>query len=106
PSRFDTMSPGGAAGGFANSYETPGWQRAQKNWSRGGASRGLKSPQTIDGELVASSTGEASRYSVGDRVHHNKFGEGTVETVDGNKLVVAFDVAGSKKVVDSFIRAA
>src|SRR4051794_6269245 len=60
-SRFDTMTP------FNSSYTTPGWQRAQANraatgeaFGRGGASpRGARGrgPTTIEGELVARSTG-------------------------------------------------
>ena len=57
---------------------------------------------TIEGELVAKSTG-SSPYSVGDRVFHQKFGYGKVALVDGNKLTIQFDKAGEKRVVDSFV---
>jgi DNA helicase II / ATP-dependent DNA helicase PcrA len=59
---------------------------------------------TIDGELVAKSTGTVSEFVVGDRVFHQKFGNGNVTAIDGNKLVVAFDKAGEKRVVDSFVQ--
>ena len=36
---------------------------------------------------------------------HTKFGPGTVEAVDGNKLTVEFDKAGRKMVLDSFVEA-
>jgi DNA helicase-2/ATP-dependent DNA helicase PcrA len=62
-----------------------------------------RAPLTIEGELVAKSTGTASDFSVGDRVFHLKFGNGNVVTVDGNKLTIAFDKAGEKRVVDSFV---
>jgi len=52
---------------------------------------------------VAKSTGTVSAYAVGDRVFHQKFGNGNVTVVDGNKLTIAFDRAGEKRVVDSFI---
>jgi DNA helicase-2/ATP-dependent DNA helicase PcrA len=58
---------------------------------------------TIEGELVAKSTGAVSPYAVGDRVFHQKFGNGNVVQVEGNKLTIAFDRAGEKKVVDSFV---
>ena len=61
-------------------------------------------PLTIEGELVAKSTGTASEFAVGDRVFHQKFGNGNVIVVDGNKLTIQFDKAGEKKVVDSFVR--
>jgi DNA helicase-2/ATP-dependent DNA helicase PcrA len=62
-----------------------------------------KSPLTIEGELVAKSTGTVSSFTVGERVFHQKFGNGNVVAVDGNKLTIAFDKAGEKRVVDSFV---
>ena len=38
-----------------------------------------------------------------DRVFHQKFGYGHVVKIDGNKLTIAFEKAGEKKVVDSFV---
>ena len=61
---------------------------------------------TIEGELVARSViGGTAKFSVGNRVFHQKFGPGTVAAVDGNKLTVDFDKAGQKRVVDSFVEA-
>jgi DNA helicase II / ATP-dependent DNA helicase PcrA len=60
-------------------------------------------PLTIEGELVAKSTGTVSSFNVGDRVFHQKFGNGNVTAIDGNKLTIAFDRAGEKRVVDSFV---
>jgi DNA helicase-2/ATP-dependent DNA helicase PcrA len=60
-------------------------------------------PLTIEGELVAKSTGTTSPFSVGDRVFHLKFGNGNVTAIEGNKLTIAFDKAGEKRVVDSFV---
>jgi DNA helicase-2/ATP-dependent DNA helicase PcrA len=62
-----------------------------------------RTPLTIEGELVAKSTGALSAFSVGDRVFHLKFGNGNVTAVDGNKLTIAFDKAGEKRVVESFV---
>jgi DNA helicase-2/ATP-dependent DNA helicase PcrA len=61
------------------------------------------SPLTIEGELIAKSTGAVSDFTVGDRVFHIKFGNGNVTAIDGNKLTIAFDKAGEKRVVDSFV---
>jgi DNA helicase II / ATP-dependent DNA helicase PcrA len=125
-SRFDDMET------FGSSYATPGWQRARgkRGGSGGGfggdqggfrepqagsfretgAARGAgatsprtRGPLTIEGELVAKSTGTVSAFAVGDRVFHQKFGNGNVVHVEGNKLTIAFDRAGEKKVVDSFV---
>jgi DNA helicase-2/ATP-dependent DNA helicase PcrA len=65
-----------------------------------------RAPLTIEGELVAKSTGTISAFSIGDRVFHQKFGNGDVVAVDGNKLTIAFDKAGEKRVVDSFVQRA
>jgi DNA helicase-2/ATP-dependent DNA helicase PcrA len=117
PSRFDNVES------FGSSYTTPGWQRAQANRARGqggrnggqagsgfnesqspfSSSRNKRAPMTIEGELVAKSTGTTSEFSLHDRVFHQKFGYGEVVKVDGNKLTIAFEKAGEKKVVDSFV---
>ena len=89
PSRFDNVES------FGSSYTTPGWQRAQANRARGqgkskrpgarrlrrganrrsqaraampsggGFSRNKRAPMTIEGELVAKSTGTVSEFSLG-----------------------------------------
>jgi DNA helicase-2/ATP-dependent DNA helicase PcrA len=124
PSRFDNVES------FGSSYTTPGWQRAQANRNRnrgggqarggfdesqssysgsrgdafaGGFSRNKRGPMVIEGELVAKSTGTVSEFSLDDRVFHQKFGYGHVVKIDGNKLTIAFEKAGEKKVVDSFV---
>ncbi|MBN9306867.1 MAG: ATP-dependent DNA helicase [Devosia sp. 67-54] len=94
-SRFSMADP------FDSVYETPGWQRAraQAKDRRGGG------PLTIDGDLVARSTddGRGSKYSVGERVFHLKFGYGRIDSIEGNKLSIEFEKAGRKKVLDSFV---
>jgi DNA helicase-2/ATP-dependent DNA helicase PcrA len=98
-SRFADMDRAG--GGYAS----PGWRRAQERT----AAYGFKAPsrrEPIEGEarLVAVSTADAEGgYGRGDRVFHQKFGYGRVQGVEGNKLTVAFDKAGEKKVIDTFV---
>jgi len=72
-------------------------------YSGGGFSRNKRGPMVIEGELVAKSTGTVSEFSLDDRVFHQKFGYGNVVKIDGNKLTIAFEKAGEKKVVDSFV---
>ena len=98
PSRFDE-----AETTFGSSYATPGWQRAQRQWKQPAAAP-RRTPLTLDGELVAASTGHDSAFSVGDRIMHEKFGYGTVTDIDGNKLTIEFETAGRKRVVDSFVQ--
>ncbi len=99
PSRFDDTSP--AAAPFQSTYQTPGWQRAQQQWKKDGFKK--KTPVQLEGELVASSTATQSTFAMDDRVFHQKFGYGRVTEIDGNKLTVEFEKAGSKRVVDSFL---
>jgi len=95
-SRFDTDTTP-----FSGNYDTPGWQRAQRN--RNKASAGYaRPPRQIDGELVASGT-SASGYALGERVFHQKFGYGEIMSTDGDKLTIEFDKAGTKKVLASFV---
>jgi DNA helicase II / ATP-dependent DNA helicase PcrA len=66
--------------------------------------RGVGSPResrtmTIDATAI-------SPYEPGARVFHQKFGYGTVDAVEGDKLSVAFDKAGTKHVVSRFVTAA
>ena len=99
---------------FAGSgYSSPGWQRAQRQNAasasagveRGSAFAARQERQIIEGEgrLVAVSEPGAASYKAGERVFHQKFGYGRVKYVEGNKLTVAFEKAGDKKVIDSFL---
>ncbi|MCX5497116.1 UvrD-helicase domain-containing protein [Kaistia dalseonensis] len=96
-SRFDRADP------FQNTYSTPGWQRAQANRAAGAKPAAKSNTRLIEGELIAKSTGSKSDYAIGERVFHQKFGYGHIEDIEGNKLTVAFEKAGTKKVVDSFV---
>ncbi len=89
---------------FGSGYSSPGWKRAQ---DRGATpSRANRSVIEGDGRLVAVSAPSSSAYSRGDRVFHVKFGYGKIASIEGNKLTVAFDKAGEKKVIDSFVEKA
>ncbi|AID30945.1 DNA helicase-2/ATP-dependent DNA helicase PcrA [Mesorhizobium sp. USDA 4775] len=131
-SRFDSVGANTEkSGAFSNTYSTPGWQRAQanrteatdRNWgtrsghqverigygetdSGYGAGRTSVKGRTIDGELVAKSVADKpSPFSVGDRVFHQKFGNGNISAIEGNKLTIDFDKAGQKRVLDGFVAA-
>ncbi|MEH2562547.1 ATP-dependent helicase [Bradyrhizobium sp. AZCC 2289] len=107
---------GSDRGGFEESQSSFSGSRSDASGSRsdaysrneagGGFSRNKRGPMVIEGELVAKSTGTNSEFSLDDRVFHQKFGYGNVVKVDGNKLTIAFEKAGEKKVVDSFVERA
>ncbi|HRF09403.1 MAG TPA: UvrD-helicase domain-containing protein [Xanthobacteraceae bacterium] len=101
-SRFDRAEP------FTSGYSTPGYQRAQQR--RGGFSDQRKGysrgPTTIEGEILARSSGPSAGFDIGDRVFHEKFGYGEIMDVEGTKVIVEFDKAGEKKLVASFLKKA
>lgn len=92
----------------------PGWHRAQfsepsvqRNWDHGAS----KATKTIEGSASRISKPKPkkqaiSSYAVGERVFHDKFGYGTIEDVEGNKLLINFDHSGEKRVMDQFVTAA
>jgi DNA helicase-2/ATP-dependent DNA helicase PcrA len=94
----------GGGGGFRDGGAGGDRGSGGGSWQAGAQGRGRSGPQTIEGELITKSTGVTSAYKIGDRVFHQKFGNGNVVQVDGNKLTIAFDRAGEKKIVDSFVQ--
>ncbi len=99
---------------FDRDYGTPGWQRMQSavkagryqprnnRWQQYGHG------QVIDAQadLVTTNDPAATRFKVGERVFHQKFGYGAIMAADGNKLDVEFEKAGRKKVIDKFVEPA
>ena len=47
-----------------------------------------------------------SAHTVGERVFHQKFGYGAIIAIEGDKLEIAFEKAGTKKVVARFVTGA
>ncbi len=81
----------------ADGYNSPGWKRLQARSQIRGMSQPKESRNTIiDLEAVSS-------FGLGDRVFHSKFGYGAVTGIEGDKLEIAFEKAGLKKVVAKFI---
>jgi DNA helicase II / ATP-dependent DNA helicase PcrA len=79
----------------ADVYNAPGWRRMQ---ARAGAAapRALAAPG-------ARGPDEGPMFRTGERVRHERFGTGTVMTVDGDKLGVAFDRGGEKHIIARFL---
>ena len=82
-----------------SSARGPGWQRA--------LATGYDPKQQRVRESTRSAASFAAKprtdIALGDRVFHDKFGYGEVMGQDGNKLVIEFDKAGEKRVIDSFV---
>jgi DNA helicase-2/ATP-dependent DNA helicase PcrA len=79
----------------ADVYNSPGWKRLKSRAQRSPAAK----PVTLNVKATTS-------FTTGERVFHIKFGYGEVMEIDGDKLTIEFDHAGSKKLVASFVKPA
>jgi DNA helicase-2/ATP-dependent DNA helicase PcrA len=62
-----------------------------------------KRPKTIEAWEQPGRAARQDRIEVGARVFHDKFGYGTVTATDDDRLDIAFDKAGDKRVLDRFV---
>ena len=93
---------GAAQGGFGPSgfsdwqpqRWSPGMERAQRN--QGQANRFIEGTATV-------AKRDGGSYAEGDRVFHRKYGYGTVMLVEGDRLTVEFDKAGTKHAFAGFV---
>ena len=116
PSRFveelpsahvEMLAEPGLMPGLAEPRDLAGWGKTEvlraPRWSpRSGA-------PLIEGRAVPVRGQEVRRvggFKSGDRIFHQKFGYGTIQRVEENKLAIAFDKAGDKMVMDSFVERA
>ncbi len=99
--RDDPFSHLAAANQGRSNARGPGWQRAATS---GGFN--TVPARTPENTRSAASFAQAGRkdLSLGMRVFHEKFGYGEIMEIEGNKLEIEFDTAGSKRVMDSFVR--
>jgi len=81
----------------ADGYDSPGWRRLQKNKNQ----HSLSQPSESKGIIIDSTSNPI--YEVNERVFHQKFGYGTVLDIEGDKLQIEFEKAGSKRVVSKFV---
>jgi DNA helicase-2/ATP-dependent DNA helicase PcrA len=84
----------------ANVYNSPGWKRLQERASE----RPMSQPKETRHQVIDATA--VSSYVMGERVFHQKFGYGEIIGIEGDKLEIAFDKAGVKRVVSRFICAA
>ena len=81
----------------ADVYNSPGWKRLQARSQQRGMSQPTEARNmTIDLDAV-------SAFTEGERVFHKKFGYGEIVGIEGDKLEIEFDKAGSKHVVAKFV---
>ncbi|MGE0650120.1 MAG: ATP-dependent helicase [Alphaproteobacteria bacterium] len=102
----------GAGGGAFNEYARSDYGRTsvyERDYGRR-ASREIEIPKTLRGGRATSAKAAGAPEAAasngiarGQRVFHLKFGYGKVTAVDGDKLEIAFDKAGPKKVMAGFV---
>ena len=80
-----------------------GWQTERSGGGYGPGWRRMAARRQEPEKPAFVSKASANGFAVGDRVFHQKFGMGNVIHVDGDKLEIAFDKAGHKKVVAGFV---
>ena len=83
----------GRGSGWGEGRLSPGFERARQ--------RNLQPNRLLD--LTPVHVTGVGGYRGGERVFHQKFGYGSVTFVEGDRLTIAFDKAGEKKVVAAFV---
>ena len=81
----------------ADGYNSPGWKRLQARASH----RPVSQPRESRSSVIDMAA--VSAHTVGERVFHRKFGYGAIIGIEGDKLEIAFEKAGVKKVVAKFV---
>jgi len=84
----------------ANVYNSPGWKRLQARSNN----RPISQPKETRNTVI--DLNAVSSFVMGERVFHQKFGYGAVVGIEGDKLEIAFEKAGAKKVLAKFITGA
>ncbi|MEE2694158.1 MAG: UvrD-helicase domain-containing protein [Pseudomonadota bacterium] len=79
-------------------WNRPTLGRRPSNWGRFS-----RSSQRKSNFLETPPEPVPNAFSIGARIFHQKFGYGKILHVDGNKLEVAFDKAGTKKVMGNYV---
>jgi DNA helicase-2/ATP-dependent DNA helicase PcrA len=81
----------------ANVYNSPGWRRLQAR----AAERPVSQPRESRSSVIDMAA--TSSFVMGERIFHQKFGYGAIIGIEGDKLEIAFEKAGTKKVVAKFV---
>ncbi len=102
-------------GGFGGSSDSNGCSgRTASSYGRSRAAQGERKPQNNVGSKYASraaasaAAAEQVAYSIGERVRHKAFGEGTIISAvkmgNDTMLEIAFDRVGTKRIMTNFAR--
>jgi DNA helicase-2/ATP-dependent DNA helicase PcrA len=121
PSRFiDELPPGhveragslGVSSGVSSGQMSGGYHdgpsdvfKAKTKAGYGAGWKRAAQRRPADDIVYASARVTQGGLGVGQRVFHQKFGYGTIRSLDGDKLDIDFEKAGFKKVMASFVEA-
>jgi DNA helicase-2/ATP-dependent DNA helicase PcrA len=108
PSRFMDEIPAAHADDQRKNMQQKWMQQSAQvesatRWG-GGRSYSKAAPRVIDAVAVHIPT--SSAFKVGQRIFHDKFGYGRVTAINDEKLDIDFEKAGSKKLLENFVRPA
>jgi len=89
---------GGGLGAQSGGYDS------SRSRAMGARAAGRKS-ETIDGVgfEVKPRDSKVGQFAIGERVFHAKFGYGQIEDIEADRLEIAFEKAGPKTVIASFV---
>ena len=83
---------------------------AKDDLSSGSFDRAIKTLERVEGRAAGTLLAQQAtldmayaQYRTGERIFHQKFGYGRIVSIEGNKLLVDFEKAGSKRVMDGFV---
>ena len=95
-SRLEVSGGNGFGQDYIMGAYGPGWRRMANR-----RAVDIKDSKKSEGNWELANS--KSQFNIGDRVFHQKFGMGNILTIDGDKLLIAFDKAGHKKVISGFV---
>ncbi len=104
PSRFVGELPQDHIDSIAEPGLYPRAGKLEEAWSSGPSFYGKRATAPLLAPVAATTT--PGGFNRGDRIFHQKFGYGTVRSVEGAKLAITFEKAGDKMVMDSFVEKA
>ena len=89
----------GSAGGGYGGGSYGGGQKGSDGYNSGEIFRPFDQLKYIKNNQVAAGAGKKTNqdFADGDKVSHNKFGQGMVISVEGQTITIAFDSVGIKK---------
>ena len=60
----------------------------------------------VNPRVISHTKRKEGDFEIGQRIFHDKFGYGRIRNIEGEKVEIAFDKAGVKKLISSFIKPA